>query len=41
MFNKKLYGRFKNYKPANEDCYANWDITISWQDEMQGALKYL
>jgi hypothetical protein len=40
MFNKKLYGRFKNYKSSAEVCYANWDISFSWQDELQGALKY-
>ena len=40
MFNKKLYGRYKNYKNPNEVCYANWDISFFWEDELQGALKY-
>ena len=42
MFNKKLYGRFKNYKStSSEVCYANWDFSISWEDEIQGALRYI
>ncbi len=37
MFSKKLYGMMPN---TPSGCYGNWQINLTWQDEMQGRLKH-
>lgn len=37
MFHKTLYGKLPN-KPKG--CYANWEINLTWEDEMQGKIKH-
>jgi hypothetical protein len=37
MFKKRLYGKYK--MPGKvEACYANWDMCLHWEDELEGAL---
>jgi hypothetical protein len=38
MFSKQLYGRLKNKQFLNAGCYANWDITFVWQDQLKGTV---
>lgn len=37
MFHKALYGKLFN---KSKGCYANWEINLSWEDEMQGKIKH-
>jgi hypothetical protein len=39
MFNKQLYGRIPNEGIA-KGSYGNWEISLYWQDELQGRLKH-
>lgn len=37
MFHKILYGRLPG---KSKGCYGNWEINLTWEDEMQGKVKH-
>lgn len=37
MFHKTLYGKLLNRPKGN---YGNWEINLTWEDEMQGKVKH-
>lgn len=38
MFNKRLYGRYRKSEKDTKAVYGNWDISLFWEDELQGAI---
>jgi hypothetical protein len=40
MFNKQLYGHYKGLPTPGRTCYASWDISLFYEDEMQGSIKH-
>jgi hypothetical protein len=37
MFHKVLYGKLPT---ESKGCYGNWEINLTWEDEMQGKVKH-
>jgi len=37
MFSKKLYGKMIGF---GNGCYGNWEINLTWEDEMQGRIRH-
>ena len=37
MFSKKLYGKIVS---KTNGCYGNWEVNLTWEDEMQGRIKH-
>jgi hypothetical protein len=40
MFTKNLYGRYQKFRENDRGFYGNWEISLVFEDEMQGRVKH-
>lgn len=40
MFTKNLYGRYQKVRENERGFYGNWELSLVFEDEMQGRVKH-